>query len=476
MRPFLGSMGDSSYVAGKDSFGLNVTGPHGALAGINWYHICLITYQRWELWSEILVTAKAFPTSVMTNLLAADFSQQQFGGLGPGGDKFLAAAEALAGWPSTMSEREKGYLRALRTSAANDLRGAYKAWLAVVESFPTDLFAVKRGQFLALMVEDTDGILEIARAATLGDSHLGRYYGGMLTFGLQQTGDLPGAELEALKALRVEAAAKSAQPDIFEDGWLHHSLALVYHAQGKLDDGLTFLTAHCSQWRREALHPYLFTHLWWHLVLLHVESGNAEAALVLFDEQLWAGADEFDMEVQINAIDILLRLHLRGVPDLTKRWETVLDAIDRAPRMPTALPPYPLFYLLKLSALCVAGRPVALTLLEDIRKEAARTPIVAKMHLPLAESLVILLATEKMGADEQQCTEARKCIMTLKGQQNWKQVMGNEQQRSFLLEVATLSPGTMTPETLAALRAKDKGLGRMCGLEAVNATNGCATM
>lgn len=439
--------------AHSDSFGLHVTGPVGALAGINWYHTCLITYQRWELWGEILVTAKAFPKSVMANLLAGDFAQQQLGGVGPGGDKFLNAAEGI----TCLSKREKGYLKALRASANRDLRGAYEAWLEVVKAFPTDLFAVKRGQFTCIMTENPLGILEIAQAAELSDSPLGRYYGGMLVFGLQQTGDMEGAEREAIRALKVEAAAKVSQPDLFEDGWLHHGLALVYHAQNKSEEAITFLSAHCSQWRREALHPYLFTHLWWHLVLLHVMSGNYQMALELFDAELWAGADEFDMEVQINAIDILLRLHLRGVQDLDKRWDAVLDSIERAPKMPTTLPPYPLFYLLKLAALCVRGRPAAAQWLHEIHKEAERTPIVMKMHLPLAQALVTLLAParpEEMSAKQASAASAKATIMGLKGEHGWKEVMGNEQQRSFLREVANANVD-MPP-------AGPRGMGRLC--------------
>ena len=34
----------------------------------------------------------------------------------------------------------------------------------------------------------------------------------------------------------------------------------------------------------EALHPFLYTHCWWHLSLLHCERGNYDDCLAIFDE------------------------------------------------------------------------------------------------------------------------------------------------------------------------------------------------
>ena len=39
-----------------------------------------------------------------------------------------------------------------------------------------------------------------------------------------------------------------------------------------------------TMWNLEALHPFLYTHCWWHLSLLHCERGNYDDCLAIFDE------------------------------------------------------------------------------------------------------------------------------------------------------------------------------------------------
>jgi hypothetical protein len=426
-----------------DKFGCPVAGPPAAVAGVVGYQLCVLAYKRFEAWGAILNVADAHSDSVMAQCLAADFLQQQAGGAGPAGNKRLDAAEQILAADGSAPKREAGYLAALRATATGDFAGAYAAWLAVVHAFPADLFAVKRGQFTCIMTGRSAELLEIAQAAQpLADAaaaasaaSLGRYYDGLLAFGLEQTGDLEGAERAARRGLELEAAAAAALPEggpHFEaDGWLQHGLAHALYFQDKPSEAIAFLSARSGSWKREAWHPFLYTHLWWHLALLHAENGDAPAAMAIYDSQLWSGDDEGEMEVQLNAIGLLVRLHVRRVPGLAARWEAVLDGIERSgPK--DYIHAYPLHNLLRLVALCVVGRETQ-PLIDGLRDAAAAAAstnaALGELVLPLALAIVRLVRD----GDE----SAKRDILDLKGGENcWAAVAGSEEQRGFLLELA----------------------------------------
>eukprot|EP00438_Fugacium_kawagutii_P034965 Skav202203 [mRNA] locus=scaffold2207:68295:96968:- [translate_table: standard] len=80
--------------------------------------------------------------------------------------------------------------------------------------------------------------------------------------------------------------------------------------EDRLEDAEQFLKQRSSTWAKEAvkaLHPFLYTHCWWHLALLHCERGNFDDCLAIFDEP-W----------------MLWRLELRQVSVLP-RWQRVLE-------------------------------------------------------------------------------------------------------------------------------------------------------
>jgi len=493
---------NSSDGAALDSFLLPSSAPAAALSGLRLYHECVLGYARFERWGEVAACAAAQPSCAMAHLLHADFLQQSAGGVGPAGDAALAAAAALK-----LDTRERGYLAALRATAAADLAAAYAGWLAVVTASPTDLFAAKRGQFCCILRGASADLLEIARRAAPGEGPLGRYHAGLLCFGLEQMGDFAGAEAVARAGLAAaeaaEAAEAAAEPGgaappaaTAEDGWLVHGLAHALYFQARPVEATELLEARAPGWRRARWHPFLFTHLWWHLALLHAEAGEARRALVIFDEVLWgrcaaeAGPgqpgeqeeeqeeehDQTDLEVQINALGLLARLQVRGEPCLAHRylnynhralnynqvrgepclahrWRAVVSAMEGAPYVHA----YPLHNLLRLYALCtVRADPAPLLAgLDAAAAAAAETnPALRETIVPLAAALAnLLLARAGPGGDGAAaagaagaaaaarglCLDggaaARARIAALRGEQCWSEVGGSEEQRGFLLEL-----------------------------------------
>jgi len=420
-----------------DALGAPVCGPAAGLPGVRDYQSCVLRYRRFEAWGQVLSAANQTPDSPLLQLLAADYLQAKAGGSGPEGDDRLAAA---AGLP--LAEREKGYLEALRASASADWERAYSLWLRVVKAYPSDLFAVKRAQFVCLMRGDAGGMLAAARAASPGEGPLGRYYYGLLAFGLEQTGQYERAEAAAREGLAGEFDAQAEE----QDAWLQHGLAHALYFQARHGEALAFLAERSGGWDRDTLHPFLFTHLWWHMALLQTEEGDTSAALTTFDNQLWV-ADEQDIEVQVNALGLLVRLFLRqgggsapGPEDPmafgpeNPRWAAVLQACEGTP----FLHAYPLHNLLRLCALLIARRHDAPALLSGLKIAAAEAAAAGRPQLqaeivPLAEALAQRL---EAGAGLQEVKRARMAILGLRGMASWAAVGGSEEQRGFLLELA----------------------------------------
>eukprot|EP01065_Artemidia_motanka_P034968 TRINITY_DN42945_c0_g1_i1.p1 TRINITY_DN42945_c0_g1~~TRINITY_DN42945_c0_g1_i1.p1 ORF type:complete len:410 (+),score=138.49 TRINITY_DN42945_c0_g1_i1:58-1287(+) len=395
-----------------DGLGLPVDGPAEAAAGVSFYQVCVLAYRRFEDWGRIEKVAEDHPASAMALLLLADYKQQAAGGLGPAGNASVDAAAALK-----PARREELYITALRESAGGNPAKALEAWEAVVAEFPGDLFAAKRGQFMAYIAGNAEGLLRIVGAATPSP----KWYHGMKAFALEQSGDMIGAEKCAREALAAQEAA-GGDPD----AWLEHSLAHALYFQSKGGDAVKFLRERSTAWKREELHPFLFTHNWWHLALVLLEGGDVDAAVRIFDEVLWK-EDKSDPEVQINAIGLLLRLDVRQRSEIvTPRNADVAKAMSGSPY----LHEYSLHNLLRLWSICRAGGDPS-ELLAGLKERATA----AQESMPQLQATIVPLAAALRDLQAGDGTDAKQRIAELRGGENWSAVSGSVEQRSFLLEL-----------------------------------------
>ena len=106
-----------------------------------------------------------------------------------------------------------------------------------------------------------------------------------------------------------------------------------------------------------------------------------------------AGEDLGEAEAQINAIGLLVRLHVRDVANLGGRWRSIVDGI--ASHGPAAfMHAYPLHNLLRLVALCISGEDTA-PLIDGLEAAAAdgaaSSPQLGETVLPLARAIIALL-------------------------------------------------------------------------------------
>lgn len=223
----------------------------------------------------------------------------------------LVEAKALVETVRSLSvnEREQAHLAAL----SKLVQGARAAAVAVLDrhlmDYPFDLVA--------------------HQAAALIDGFLGRFplvrdrsarvlplwskdqpgYGTLLAFhgfGLEEAGDYARAEDQSRAAAELE-------PLSF---WPHHTVSHVMEMTGRPEDGLGWMLAREAQWATPGHLNQV--HIWWHRALFHLELGQYDAALGLYDGPIRSSQRPAALSLT-NATALLWRLDTLDL-DIGERW------------------------------------------------------------------------------------------------------------------------------------------------------------
>jgi tetratricopeptide (TPR) repeat protein len=223
----------------------------------------------------------------------------------------LAKARALVETVRSLSlnEREEAHLAAL----SHLVQGARSAAVAVMDRhlmrYPFDIV----GHQGAALV---DGFLgrfhwvrdRSARALPLWSKDRPGY-ATMLAFhgfGLEEAGDYARAEDKSREAAELE-------PLSF---WPHHTVAHVMEMTGRPEDGLGWMAAREALWSTPGHLNQV--HIWWHKALFHLELGQYDEALALYDGPLCATQRPLALSLT-NASALLWRLDTLGC-EIGDRW------------------------------------------------------------------------------------------------------------------------------------------------------------
>ena len=221
-----------------------------------------------------------------------------------------AKALAEAARPLTLNEREQAHLAAL----SHVVEGGRAAAVAVLDRhlmrYPLDLVA---HQAAALM----DGFLgrfpwirdRSARALPLWSKDQPGYATLLAfhAFGAEEAGDYSRAEDESRTAAELE-------PLSF---WPHHTVAHVMEMSGRPEDGLGWMAAREKLWSGPGHMNEV--HIWWHRALFHLELGQYDAALALYDGPIRTTQRPLALSLT-NATALLWRLDTLGC-DIGDRWQ-----------------------------------------------------------------------------------------------------------------------------------------------------------
>ena len=216
---------------------------------------------------------------------------------------------------TVLGEREAHHLRAARSWADGDWEATARSLERALLCHPRDLLALKVAQdlyfFLGNRLELRDVAARVLPAWPRGLPGWG-YVQGIYAFGLEENADYRQAESRARAALDHNP----------RDVWSVHALAHVFEMEGSQRDGVNFLTASVDDWSGS----YFAIHNWWHRTLYHLELGEIDEALRLYDSPIRVGRSTEWLDV-VDAAALLWRLSLFGV-DVTDRAAQLAADID----------------------------------------------------------------------------------------------------------------------------------------------------
>ena len=215
------------------------------------------------------------------------------------------------------SARERLYVDALAAWTAGRPSEAAALMDRVLAQWPHDALALKIGHSIRFMMGDPKGMLGSVASVLdhYEDDHPARgYVLGCHAFALEETGDMAGAEAAGRQALEIA-------PD---DAWGLHAVDHVYDMTARARDGVAWLTANRSSW--DGANNFRF-HLWWHLALHHLELGDIEQVLDLYDSEVRREHTD-DFRDVANGASLLARLEIEGV-DVGHRWDELADIAER---------------------------------------------------------------------------------------------------------------------------------------------------
>ena len=209
-----------------------------------------------------------------------------------------------------MNDRERAHLAAL----SHAVKGHRASAVAILDrhlmSHPFDLVA----HMAALQMDGHLGRFHWARDRSARAlprwSKTQQSYGIMqsfYSFGLEEAGDYAQAEDTARAAAELEPFGY----------WPHHCVSHVMEMMGRPKDGLDWMAQREPFWStKDNINR---VHIWWHKSLFHVELGQYDAALQIYDGPMLATMRPASMSI-CNGVALLWRLETLGC-DVGDRWQ-----------------------------------------------------------------------------------------------------------------------------------------------------------
>lgn len=135
-------------------------------------------------------------------------------------------------------------------------------------------------------------------------------YGIMLSFygfGLEEFGDYSRAE---------DVSREAAEREPF-GYWPHHAVSHVLEMTGRPDEGIAWMDGRQSYWSDVKCNNRV--HIWWHKALFHIELGQFQDALAIYDNEILPAMRPVGTQL-CNATALLWRLETLGC-DAGDRWQ-----------------------------------------------------------------------------------------------------------------------------------------------------------
>jgi len=141
------------------------------------------------------------------------------------------------------------------------------------------------------------------------------YLLGFYSFGLEENRDFNHAE----ELGRQSIAMQPWHP------YSMHAIAHVMEMKGRQAGGIAFMNHHMPVWANSNFR----NHLWWHLSLFHMDLGQYDRILEIYDHNLRSDKVSGDKYEELDSAALLWRLKLLDV-DVGTRWHELADKWEAA--------------------------------------------------------------------------------------------------------------------------------------------------
>jgi tetratricopeptide (TPR) repeat protein len=219
------------------------------------------------------------------------------------------SVEAIEALGRRANDRERAHAAAARAWLQGDFAGSIHRYGDILVDHPHDLLALQVahvGDFFlgqsSMLRDRLAQVLPMWDTSTPGYG----YVLGMYAFGLEETALYSRAEDIGRRALDINR----------RDAWAVHAVTHVMEMQGRLRDGIDWLTTREGDW---SVNNGFAFHNWWHLALFHLDAGNCARVLELYDHRIRPAPSEVPLEM-IDATALLWRLELRSA-NVGDRWK-----------------------------------------------------------------------------------------------------------------------------------------------------------
>ncbi|KAI5623874.1 tetratricopeptide repeat protein 38 isoform X1, partial [Silurus asotus] len=313
-----------------------------------------------------------------------------------------------------LTAREKQHVKAIDLFSKGALGKACDVWEDILVEHPTDMLALKFSH---------DGFFYLGEQSQMRDSvarvlphwkphmPLYSYLKGLYSFGLLETHFYDQAERVAKEGLALTP----------EDAWCVHSVAHVYEMKAEIEKGLKFMASTEKDWM---VCDMLACHNYWHWALYHIEKGEYEAALSIFDEQLYQRCrNSGAMLDTVDVCSLLYRLEMEGV-SVKERYRELLPITDPHSEDHTLL--FNDLHFLMVSLGC-KETGVTQRLLESLR-ELAKEPEENHQH-QLASTIGLPMCQAMVEYDEGNYSKTVELLKPLR--YRFMQIGGSDAQRDI---------------------------------------------
>jgi hypothetical protein len=215
-------------------------------------------------------------------------------------------------------ERERSHVAILRQLVHGNWVAAAVAMDFHNIRYPHDLVGLQAGHVMDFFRANARDMRDrIARAVPHWPASLPGHglVLGMYAFGLEETGDYARAEAMGREATAIEPL----------DCWAHHAVAHVMEMQGRAQDGIGWMITREPYWSGDD--NFFKVHNWWHRALYHLDLGQADEVLRLYDGPVRGSRSTIALDL-VDASALLWRLSLCG-HDPGDRWDELSRCWDQ---------------------------------------------------------------------------------------------------------------------------------------------------